>query len=136
MSISGWFHKPVEGEEGYEGVEIAAPKSSLQQLVSSYIPPMNVPLTGCSVRHNTEPVDNLSRIPSSTTSPPSPAHTRRDCLPLHTPQSRLSQRSHFSSSPHAIRRNFSTPSREFPLHKRRYGIGIAHHGRREVVTGR
>lgn len=40
MSISGWFHKPVEGEEGYEGVETSAPKSSLQQLVrrSSRVP--------------------------------------------------------------------------------------------------
>lgn len=33
MSISGWFHKPIQGEEGYEGVEPLAPKSSLQQLV-------------------------------------------------------------------------------------------------------
>lgn len=36
VSLSGWFHKPVEGEEGYEGDETAeqkAPKSSLQQLV-------------------------------------------------------------------------------------------------------
>lgn len=39
MSISGWFHKPVEGEDGYEGVEVAAPKSSLQQLVSLLLPP-------------------------------------------------------------------------------------------------
>lgn len=34
VSLSGWFHKPVEGEEGYEGSEGFKPKSSLQQLVS------------------------------------------------------------------------------------------------------
>lgn len=34
VSLSGWFHKPVEGEEGYEGSEGFQPKSSLQQLVS------------------------------------------------------------------------------------------------------
>lgn len=33
VSLSGWFHKPVEGEEGYEGSEGFQPKSSLQQLV-------------------------------------------------------------------------------------------------------
>ncbi len=35
----GWFHKPIEGEEGYEGVEAIAPKSSLQQLVCSAFTP-------------------------------------------------------------------------------------------------
>lgn len=42
VSLSGWFHKPIEGEEGYEGEEGFAPKSSLQQLVRpscSPIPP-------------------------------------------------------------------------------------------------
>lgn len=34
VSLSGWFHKPVQGEEGYEGEEKHAPKSSLQQLVN------------------------------------------------------------------------------------------------------
>lgn len=33
VSLSGWFHKPIEGEEGYEGSERFKPKSSLQQLV-------------------------------------------------------------------------------------------------------
>lgn len=37
VSLSGWFHKPIEGEPGFEGVEGYAPKSSLQQLVSSPI---------------------------------------------------------------------------------------------------
>lgn len=36
VSLSGWFHKPVAGEEGYEGEEGFAPKSSLQQLVRSF----------------------------------------------------------------------------------------------------
>lgn len=39
MSISGWFHKPIEGEDGYEGIETSAPKSSLEQLVS---PELNI----------------------------------------------------------------------------------------------
>lgn len=33
VSLSGWFHKPVEGEPGFEGNEGYAAKSSLQQLV-------------------------------------------------------------------------------------------------------
>lgn len=39
MSISGWFHAPIEGEEGHEedkrlhGDEYSGGKSSLQQLV-------------------------------------------------------------------------------------------------------
>lgn len=33
VSLSGWFHKPIEGEEGFEGNGGYAPKSSLQQLV-------------------------------------------------------------------------------------------------------
>jgi hypothetical protein len=37
VSLSGWFHKPVEGEEGYEGSEGFQPKSSLQQLVSFFL---------------------------------------------------------------------------------------------------
>lgn len=35
LSISGWFHKAQEGEEGYEGEELEKPKSSLEQLVRS-----------------------------------------------------------------------------------------------------
>ncbi|KWU45125.1 hypothetical protein RHOSPDRAFT_33372 [Rhodotorula sp. JG-1b] len=35
VSLSGWFHKPVEGEEGYEGSEGFQPKSSLQQLYAT-----------------------------------------------------------------------------------------------------
>lgn len=34
VSLSGWFHKPIEGEPGFEGTEGYAAKSSLQQLVS------------------------------------------------------------------------------------------------------
>jgi hypothetical protein len=33
LSISGWFHKPQEGEEGYGTEPEPAAKSSLQQLV-------------------------------------------------------------------------------------------------------
>lgn len=35
LSISGWFHKPQEGEEGYEPEDPGREKSSLEQLVSS-----------------------------------------------------------------------------------------------------
>ncbi|GAA6058003.1 hypothetical protein JCM3770_006640 [Rhodotorula araucariae] len=35
VSLSGWFHKPIEGEEGYEGSEGFKPKSSLQQLYAT-----------------------------------------------------------------------------------------------------
>lgn len=38
VSLSGWFHKPIDGEEGYEGSEGFMPKSSLQQLVSHLKP--------------------------------------------------------------------------------------------------
>lgn len=33
LSISGWFHKPVEGEEGYEGKDEGGDLSSLKQIV-------------------------------------------------------------------------------------------------------
>ncbi|GAA5821627.1 hypothetical protein JCM11251_000941 [Rhodosporidiobolus azoricus] len=35
VSLSGWFHKPIEGEEGFEGSEGFQPKSSLQQLYAT-----------------------------------------------------------------------------------------------------
>lgn len=35
LSISGWFHKPQEGEEGYEEDQSGKMKSSLEQLVCS-----------------------------------------------------------------------------------------------------
>jgi Rps23 Pro-64 3,4-dihydroxylase Tpa1-like proline 4-hydroxylase len=35
LSISGWFHKPQDGEEGYEVEMEEAPKSSLEQLSST-----------------------------------------------------------------------------------------------------
>ena len=35
VSLSGWFHSPVEGEEGYDGAEEYAAKSSLQQLYAT-----------------------------------------------------------------------------------------------------
>ncbi|BGP26953.1 putative component of NuA3 histone acetyltransferase complex [Rhodotorula toruloides] len=35
VSLSGWFHKPIEGEEGYEGSDGFKPKSSLQQLYAT-----------------------------------------------------------------------------------------------------
>ncbi|GAA5936103.1 oxidative DNA demethylase [Sporobolomyces koalae] len=35
VSLSGWFHKPIEGEEGFEGSEGFVPKSSLQQLYAT-----------------------------------------------------------------------------------------------------
>ncbi|GAA5954401.1 hypothetical protein JCM21900_006799 [Sporobolomyces salmonicolor] len=51
VSLSGWFHKPVEGEEGYEGNEGFMPKSSLQQLYATtlsaptpYPTPLPLPL--------------------------------------------------------------------------------------------
>lgn len=34
LSISGWFHKPVEGEFGHEPETGVAEKSSLEQIVS------------------------------------------------------------------------------------------------------
>lgn len=34
LSISGWFHKAQEGEEGYEAEPQTTAKSSLEQLVS------------------------------------------------------------------------------------------------------
>ena len=34
LSISGWFHKPQEGEDGYEEEQMTNFKSSLEQLVS------------------------------------------------------------------------------------------------------
>lgn len=37
LSISGWFHKPVEGEEGYEGPEEDGDLSSLKQIVGPYL---------------------------------------------------------------------------------------------------
>ncbi|KAK4046733.1 putative component of NuA3 histone acetyltransferase complex [Microbotryomycetes sp. JL201] len=39
VSLSGWFHKPVQGEEGYEGDEGYAAKSSLQQLYATTLEP-------------------------------------------------------------------------------------------------
>lgn len=36
LSISGWFHKAQEGEEGYEAEAQSESKSSLEQLVSYY----------------------------------------------------------------------------------------------------
>ncbi|GAA6019182.1 hypothetical protein JCM11491_001407 [Sporobolomyces phaffii] len=51
VSLSGWFHKPVQGEEGYEGSEGFMPKSSLQQLYATtlsaptrYREPLALPL--------------------------------------------------------------------------------------------
>ncbi|GAA5869360.1 hypothetical protein JCM16303_000441 [Sporobolomyces ruberrimus] len=51
VSLSGWFHKPIEGEEGYEGGEGFMPKSSLQQLYATslsaptpYPEPLSLPL--------------------------------------------------------------------------------------------
>ncbi|GAA6023525.1 hypothetical protein JCM10207_005704 [Rhodosporidiobolus poonsookiae] len=51
VSLSGWFHKPVEGEEGFEGNDGFQPKSSLQQLYattlsapSPYPDPLPLPL--------------------------------------------------------------------------------------------
>ncbi|GAA6033008.1 hypothetical protein JCM8097_000095 [Rhodosporidiobolus ruineniae] len=51
VSLSGWFHKPIEGEEGYEGNEGFQPKSSLQQLYATtlsaptpYPEPLPLPL--------------------------------------------------------------------------------------------
>ncbi|BGP19274.1 hypothetical protein JCM10213_008208 [Rhodosporidiobolus nylandii] len=51
VSLSGWFHKPIEGEEGYEGSEGFKPKSSLQQLYATtlsaatpYASPLPLPL--------------------------------------------------------------------------------------------
>ncbi|GAA5895858.1 hypothetical protein JCM6882_001396 [Rhodosporidiobolus microsporus] len=35
VSLSGWFHKPIEGEEGFEGSGGFQPKSSLQQLYAT-----------------------------------------------------------------------------------------------------
>lgn len=35
VSLSGWFHSPVEGEAGYDGAEEYAAKSSLQQLYAT-----------------------------------------------------------------------------------------------------
>jgi prolyl 3-hydroxylase /prolyl 3,4-dihydroxylase len=34
LSISGWFHKPQEGEEGHEPEDLKRDMSSLEQLVS------------------------------------------------------------------------------------------------------
>ncbi|KAM0791907.1 hypothetical protein ACM66B_004161 [Microbotryomycetes sp. NB124-2] len=39
VSLSGWFHKPVKGEEGFEGEEGYAAKSSLQQLYATTLEP-------------------------------------------------------------------------------------------------
>lgn len=47
VSLSGWFHKPIEGEEGYEGSEGFKPKSSLQQLVSGAISPAEASAHAC-----------------------------------------------------------------------------------------
>ncbi|GAA5865138.1 hypothetical protein JCM8547_007726 [Rhodosporidiobolus lusitaniae] len=51
VSLSGWFHKPIEGEEGFEGNEGFQPKSSLQQLYATtlsaptpYPEPLPLPL--------------------------------------------------------------------------------------------
>ncbi|GAA5928395.1 hypothetical protein JCM3775_000597 [Rhodotorula graminis] len=51
VSLSGWFHKPVEGEEGFEGSEGFQAKSSLQQLYATtlsaatpYASPLPLPL--------------------------------------------------------------------------------------------
>ncbi|GAA5974346.1 hypothetical protein JCM11641_006750 [Rhodosporidiobolus odoratus] len=51
VSLSGWFHKPIEGEEGFEGNEGFRPKSSLQQLYATtlsaptpYETPLPLPL--------------------------------------------------------------------------------------------
>ncbi|GAA5895755.1 hypothetical protein JCM8208_005078 [Rhodotorula glutinis] len=51
VSLSGWFHKPVEGEEGFEGGEGFQAKSSLQQLYATtlsaatpYASPLPLPL--------------------------------------------------------------------------------------------
>ncbi|QRW01758.1 prolyl 3,4-dihydroxylase ofd1 [Ceratobasidium sp. AG-Ba] len=53
LSISGWFHRPQEGEEGYDENDIPKEKSSLQQLSTS----SNTP---------------LQPYPSDAESPPSP----------------------------------------------------------------
>ncbi|KAK4702261.1 prolyl 3-hydroxylase /prolyl 3,4-dihydroxylase, partial [Phenoliferia sp. Uapishka_3] len=39
VSLSGWFHKPVEGEEGYDGGAEYEMKSSLQQLYETTLSP-------------------------------------------------------------------------------------------------
>ncbi|ORY77590.1 Oxoglutarate and iron-dependent oxygenase degradation C-term-domain-containing protein [Leucosporidium creatinivorum] len=39
VSLSGWFHKPIEGEPGFEGTEGYAAKSSLQQLYATTLEP-------------------------------------------------------------------------------------------------
>lgn len=45
LSISGWFHKAQEGEEGYEAECVDKNKSSLEQLVShsliNFVPAVN-----------------------------------------------------------------------------------------------
>ena len=51
LSISGWFHKAQEGEEGYQPEPSTQEKSSLEQLVSDMVGKgmsllMNVPVSG------------------------------------------------------------------------------------------
>ncbi|KAL7409040.1 Oxoglutarate and iron-dependent oxygenase degradation C-term-domain-containing protein [Mrakia frigida] len=45
LSISGWFHKPIEGELGYEPEKEGGEKSSLEQIVSLTGQPISSTLT-------------------------------------------------------------------------------------------
>lgn len=54
LSISGWFHKAQEGEEGYEGKVEDTFKSSLEQLVCTHFACRRIKLT-ISFRHQLPP---------------------------------------------------------------------------------
>ncbi|KAK4049210.1 putative component of NuA3 histone acetyltransferase complex [Microbotryomycetes sp. JL221] len=58
VSLSGWFHKPVKGEDGYEGDEKFAAKSSLQQLYATTLEPPT--------EYSIEPTLPLPTVPLST----------------------------------------------------------------------
>ena len=55
LSISGWFHKAQEGEEGYEGKVEDTFKSSLEQLVCTHFACRRIKLT-ISFYHNSQAV--------------------------------------------------------------------------------
>ncbi|GAA6059717.1 hypothetical protein JCM10212_000245 [Sporobolomyces blumeae] len=99
VSLSGWFHKPIEGEEGYEGSEGFMPKSSLQQLYATtlsaptpYPEPLSLPLP------DVPPASSLSYLSQYL----NPAYT--------SPKVLSHLRSQFIETSHLVLSDFLNPS--------------------------
>jgi len=120
VSLSGWFHKPVEGEEGYEGSESFMPKSSLQQLVRPHHP-----FNRASYESDATPGDQYATTLSAPTPYPEPLSLPLPTVPSSSDLAYLSKylnsaytspkiishlRSQFVETSHLVLSDFLSPS--------------------------